>query len=287
MKRILLFVTMMTVANGFAVEKKELLPLIETSATAIGNVYLETRDKIVGFGANALSALGILAVDGTLTWQQQLVARICYERIERREDIKDLLKIDWYSHPNFDPDWNKFIMGPEVAMRDMVTPDLMKIGLWYYYLEVQWKNTGEIAALRNSPHLWKSWCSEAVKDSPEERIWFLRLCTEFMADPDAPNSNPKLYFMLQAEKMTDEESLRLRKIGGYSTKLDQRIGDWFLDVLKYADVRSIDVLAKCIETHSSSIDFRSQLTAVRSRHVSPAAPPFRLGTNAVKIIKQP
>ncbi|MCL2104436.1 MAG: hypothetical protein FWH21_05190 [Kiritimatiellaeota bacterium] len=77
----LLALLVMTV-NAFAVEKKELMPLIEEASTKRESAYVEVRKKIVDYGKDAIPILGEIAVDESLPWQQRLVARICYERIE-------------------------------------------------------------------------------------------------------------------------------------------------------------------------------------------------------------
>ena len=109
-----------------------------------------------------------------------MVARICYERIERKEEIEKLTATDWYAHPKFEERWNNRLSGPEGQMFDMVVSDLKKAGLWYYYLEVEWKMTGELAEIRDSHKdgYWARCCSFAVKDNPEERVWFLRVCAD-------------------------------------------------------------------------------------------------------------
>ena len=187
MRNALLLVVGMT-ANIFALEQAELLPLIKEASQKNGDVYVKARDKIVGYGTNAIPILGTVAVNETFSWQERLTARICYERIERKEDIEKLLAIDWYNHPDFDPSWNEFITGPEGCMALIVTPEMKKAGLWYYYLEREWKLLGEDGKIRkNRLNPWVGCCSLAIKDNQEERIWFLRICADLMgAIPQPP-----------------------------------------------------------------------------------------------------
>ena len=142
MKRILLLATMIT-ADVFAVERKELMPLIEEASIKRESSYVEIRDKIVQYGTNAIPILESVAIDVTIPWQQQLVARICYERIERGKEIRKLLETDWYSHPKINPEWPPIIIGPEPYIADLVHADMKEAGLWYYCLELEWKMTGE------------------------------------------------------------------------------------------------------------------------------------------------
>ena len=190
MKKILMILSFVTATNAFTLERKELMPLIEEAAVKRESAYVEVRDKVVGYGAGALPLLVELAVEGDLPWQQRLVARICYERIKRIEDIEKLLVTDWYNHPGFEPRWNLLITGPEGPMGKLVVADMEKAGLWYYYLEVVWKITNEDGKIfrKRNPESWAGGGALVVKESPEERIWFLRVCSEILKD--APDLDP-------------------------------------------------------------------------------------------------
>jgi len=203
MRKTLTLLSFVTVTNAFALEQKDLMPLIENASTNKGRAYLEARDKIVEYGSDVIPILAEIAVDGTLPWQQRLATRIAYERIERIKDIKKIIETDWYAHPKFDKEWNMLLPGPEGRMHDMVESDLKETGLWYYYLEVEWKMTNERAEIRRgNPDRWESWCIFAVKDNPEERVWFLRICADLMAMTPPPPSWLDKYYS------------RTRKVGG-------------------------------------------------------------------------
>jgi len=165
-------------------ENEGLASLIERASVTYDHVYLAIRNKIIEDGANALPVLAEIAVDESLPWQQRLVARICYERIERRDDIEKLLATDWYAHPEFEPRWNEYITGAEPFMMKLVVDDMKKAGLWYYCLEVLWKTTNDNGKIfrRNTPENWAGGCATAVKDNPEERIWVLRICSDILKD---------------------------------------------------------------------------------------------------------
>jgi len=205
MKKTMIVLPLIMAVNVFALERKDVMPLIEEASGKRGTEYVETRNRIVAFGTNALPFLVEFAVDDALPWQHRLVSRICYERIERKEDIGKLIETDWYSHPKFNPEWNSYLTGPEWHMVDMIVDDLREVGLWYYYLEQEWKMTGEKAKIKNesrNPFLWKSCCTFAVKDSPKERIWFLRICSEFLINADvyAPRAEHLQNFLAREEK---------------------------------------------------------------------------------------
>ena len=201
----LLALLVMTV-NAFAVEKKELMPLIEEASTKRESAYVEVRKKIVDYGKDAIPILGDIAVDESLPWQQRLVARICYERIEREKEIKKILEIDWYSHPKIDSNWPDLIIGQEGYIAGLVKAEIAETGLWYYCLELEWKMTNERGNLRErgGNSYWTSACIAAVRDNPEERIWFLRICSEIMViDPPTQRWSNWLFPTLRREEKPD------------------------------------------------------------------------------------
>jgi len=265
--------------------------LIETAATATGKAYVETRDEILVYGKDYHALLAEIAVDETLPWQQRLVARICYERIERKKDIEQLLETDWYSHPDFNPEWRLLLPGPIGPMTKLVHTDVQKAGLWYYCLEQVWKSTGEMGEIYKGRHQegWVGCCALAVKDNPEERVWFLRVCAEILAmSPPPPRWNNWLYPTLCREEKPDVAPLLLEVMRDYK-------GDIFSFVVglsKFADSRVADTLDKFVAARPDSPDVEylgPPLAAVRTRAAPPPSPepPFRLGTKIIKPAKQP
>lgn len=224
-----LALTMVTItAVAIAVEKTELMPLIETASTNREpssvtvkvlslrpgqpepareviyheSAYVKIRNKIVEYGRDALPLLAEIAVDENLPWQQQLVARICKERIEREKDIEALLATDWYKHPDFNPNWSLVITGPEPGMGTIIVPELKDAGLWYHCLEVLWKMTSEKGNCISDPDLWARWCTLAVKDSPE-RVWLLRAFDDMIETTPPPPRLHWLFTMLTGEQKND------------------------------------------------------------------------------------
>ena len=308
MKRMMFM--MMMAATVSAVEKNELMPLIETAATVTSNAYVEVRDKIVAHGKGVLPLLAEIAVDESLPWQQQLVARICYERIERIEDIEKLLVTDWYQHLEFNPEWNRYRQGPEGAMMKLVVDYMKKVGLWYYCLEVVWKTTNDNGKIfrRNTPENWAGGCTRAVRDNPEERVWFLRICSDVLKN--APDLDPYrsragwLYSTLRREEKPDTVPILLEAM--HNQKGD--IFGFVVEVSKYADARSIEAIEQYIAKYPPPpVDplwieaiqkddptvtaetfhprrFAQALAPVRARPAPPPTPepPFRLGTKVIK-----
>ena len=206
MRKMLLLVTLMTATTVVAVDRQQLMPLIESAAINRESAYVKVRNKIVEYGEDALPLLAEIAVDESLAWKQQLVARICKERIERREEIEKLLAIDWYKHPDFDPMQPPPIIGVEGLIGErIIIPALTEQQLWYYYLEVEWKTTGELGKLNRTPWFPDNWincCVSAVKDSPE-RIWLLRVFDEMIETTPPPPRLHWLFTTLMNEQKND------------------------------------------------------------------------------------
>jgi len=190
---------MMMTANLFAVEKQDIMPFITAASTATGKAYVEVRNKIVEYDVDALPLLDAIAIDETLTWQQQLVARICHERIGRKADIEKLLATDWRKHPNFSGKWFA-VVGLSIHAIEIITADLRDLGLWYYYLEVEWKTTGEV--VNSGGDDWTYLYTLTVKDSPE-RVWLLRVFDEMIETTPPPPRLHWLFTTLMNEQKND------------------------------------------------------------------------------------
>ena len=288
MKRMLLLVAM-TAASVIAMDKKEIAPLIEVASTNREVAYLKARNRIVEYGKEVLPILAECATDDTLPWQQQLVARICYERIERKKDIEQLLALNWEA--KFNPEEVQTRAGRSYTQK-VIQDTLKEFGLWYYYLEPWWKMTDEMTSDKYWSSHWIVNCTDVVKDSSAERIWFLRVCSDLMANPTPSFSIVQLLNRLEFEAPTYKPNadtvllvLQYRQPSWYE-KGDQ-VGSWFKNILECADSRSADMLKEYAEKWWPSVartpEFAETLTTVRARSAPPVPEPFRLG---VKIIKE-
>jgi len=200
-------------------------------------------------------------------------------------------------------------------MTQLVSADVQKAGLWYYCLEQVWKSTGEVGEIFIERHQegWVGACVIAVKDTPEERVWFLRVCSDLMAmSPPPPRWSSWLYPMLLREKKPDTVPLLLDAM--LFNKED--IFEFIYTMSEYADSRSADalerlatkypppddrtrLLVEAIKQHENDPTLTVEtfnarriaelLAPVRARRAPPPEPepPFRLGTKIIKPAKQP
>jgi hypothetical protein len=281
--------------------------LLETAATASGDAYLAARDAVVGAGTNALAELGRCATDSGATWEKRLVARICYERIARGRDIQALINHDWRSYPPYRgiPEPGQVFLpvtGPASMMRRYVVPRCQETGLWYYYVELTWKMTGECPKLQprsdgEFESAWPRWCRLALAGQPEEMYLFLAM-TDRIAKDERLESHEAvvLYRTVRDAKVANVVSVLVdrfeaffgREVTGpemFPGRHAQLLRGMFQPILASADSRHSDLLDKFVAAHPALSELAPKLAEVRARPAPPPVedPPFRLGTEAVRV----
>jgi hypothetical protein len=207
--------------EAYAVQHSGLEQRLEDAANASGGVYVEVRDSIMALGDDALPALARAAGDTSLVWQQRLVARICYERIAGGKEIEALRVHDWRQHPGFDLNWLKNLSGPGRLMQPLAISYLVEVGLWYYYVEMTWKQTGEltVSSLRHIDDHWQRWCRMALAGRPEE-VYLHRAMTERIEKDELLEAADatRLYRELLDAKWAEAVPVLIRRYEAYNKR---------------------------------------------------------------------
>ncbi len=320
----LLFILCLLPLSVQAIERAQLDTMLAVAATAQSNAYIEARAAIVNLGTNALPMLAQAGTDATLSWQQRLVARICYERIERADAIAALRRHDWLAYPPYKPkEHGRLVIKPlpdgthvtEVQppgaslmpvtgrsplMGDYVVPECQKAGLWYYFIELTWKQTEE--GPLKSPDVrfaetWPVWCRLALAGQPEESYLSLAKAERLKNDPTLENRE-NVQFYREILKSKDSVVLPLlidryeafyrREVNGPEVFPGSHAITYrgmFEPILSFADARHVELLEKFIDDHATLADLKPRLADVRARPAQPtkADPPFRLGIMPVKV----
>jgi hypothetical protein len=296
--KLLVFLTCLVPFSAMAIEYDTLTTLLANAAMAQSNAYIEVRTKVVDFGTNAIPLLAQAVVDKDLSWQQRLTARICYEHIERGDEIEELRRYNWREHPDFDLDWERSMAGPGLKMSELVISRMLELGLWYYYIETTWKQTEEwpLVRIRRIFEHWNSWCRAALKGQPEEV--YLWLSIEERLDHDATMEAydvRNLYAYLRNNEQTNFVPVLVRTYYAYFKKLspgrERYPGRYaeihqrkFGPILSFANSSHIAMLEKFIDERPDLAELKPKLEEVRLRPPQPPKPepPFRLGTTPVK-----
>lgn len=128
---------------GFAQTNALLCPFLERAVTATGAEYIVARKQLVSDGSNDVSALMAISTNSAERWQVRLVAGIAAERILKGAEIDALINREWQKEPSYNKEWNEFREGPVVGLKPLIIRRCKELGLWWHYMEVVWKETGE------------------------------------------------------------------------------------------------------------------------------------------------
>jgi hypothetical protein len=294
MKTSRLFILVMLCACcAWADEVLELQPRLAEAAGAQGQAYVELRDRLVSTAStNALLA----AVDDTrLEWRERLVARIVLERMLRGADIQALRNYDWTKDPEFNPDWDKFILGFAYQMGPLADPRLDAAGLWYYYLEINWKDTREMSngnIGRGLVEVWASCLLRAASRASEGAYRHRIMMDRLVADPPPGKQMfMRFYDALIKDHYSDAVPVLISQFLRYLEMQTGRIREpveWpysigypgqFKRVIGIADARHAESLEEMVNRYEWLEPCRELLADVLQRPVREAddsEPPFRL-----------
>ena len=300
MKRVIVILLIVLPVVAQALEREKLNSMLAAAAGAQSNAYLEARQAILDLGSDVLSALAQAAVDPALTWQQRLVARISYERIVRGADIEKLRRYDWRRHPQYKEDWERHILGSAYRLGIVVVPTCKEYGLWYYYLELRWKTTGELAIEpwdKRINESWTGWCVGALIEEPE-CTYLLKVLRDVL-EADATLTDRfhgvRAFRSLLELKDADAVPVLVERYDVYFKQVvnvpeafpgrhAQLYAGMFGSILSFADSRHAEMLEKFIAERPALAPLKEQVAEIRKRPAPPprVEPPFRLGQERVK-----
>jgi len=273
----------------------DLNKLLENASATNGAAYLAVRDAIVQLGMKGLPVLAKAASNPYSSWHQRLIARICYERIVRGKDIDNLRSYDWRNDPRYHKYWETYIEGGSLDMDSMASQVFKEFGLWYYYLEVLWKRTGEYAIIPFDPRInkrWTSWGSIANWSQPEDYYSRAMLLEDIRKSTDV---SIEAFGGLVSRKEPEAVPFLIDKVAVYvkSTRPStltaeelRKATEWEFEknILPFADSRHADLIEKFISEHPALAPLKDKVAELRKRPAPPprVEPPFRLGTEVVK-----
>lgn len=280
--------------TAYSLDRAVLDRMLRTAAEKTGKDYVAARETITARGAEALPLLAEAGTDARLPWQQRLMARICYERIAKGAEIEKLRQYDWRSDPQYNPKWEANIMGPVAHAGELVIPRCEKEGLWYYYIELTWKRTGEICNqwAPRLPECWPKWCRDALKRQPERWYLLQAIFERLENDKDLTDQeNVSHYDVLFREKEVEavpvlaklHEAFLKRALPGLKLSAEERRSA-LENIFGFANAGHRDVIEKFIAENPDYLPLTNKLAAVSARPAppSPVEPPFRLGQRPVK-----
>ncbi len=290
--------------------------LLKQAATNDGGSYLETRNEVVAMGTNALPELCRLAGDKDEPWNVHLVARICIERIVSSNRIDALRQKEWLKDPEFDKTTRIPINGPVNIIVPLVTKRFKEEGLWYYYVEMNWKNTGEGSLdrrLGNSrSEVWPVYGKIGLDGEPEYFYYVKSAIDRLQVDPELNDKADRRKFeFLKNEKIMEAVPTLIKSSIAYSKSLnplymqrdeaDRLRGnaEFVESLLKFAAPSDADTLLKHIDATPHLARLKPKVEELKARKeimpppnpnkkkaehdpVPPMKePPFRLGQKPI------
>ncbi len=191
MKRVITALCCMFVSLSLYAEvSPATLKMLKDASVAEGSEYIQKRNNIIKKATAGeqpeefLAELKDAAEDEALSWQIRLMANICVERVEHGDEIEKIIHYKWKTHPDYDKELAKSIVGPINSIGRIIPKELKKKKMWFYYLEGVWKKTKECDTTvpRLAPN-WSWFCLDALTDSPESYYLFRILENEILQDP--------------------------------------------------------------------------------------------------------
>ena len=281
----------MCVKGAWADDVLEFKPRLAAAAGAQGQAYVEQRDRLVA--SVSTNILLKAADDERLDWREHLVARIALERMLRGADIHALRRYDWPKDPEFDPGWLKYVTGVAYDMGPMADKRIRAAGLWYYYLEINWKDTQETSHKRFGGRLaevWPSYLLRAVSKEPEDWYRHRVIMDRLSADPPPGKQMfMRFYDALINDHCSDAVPVLLANMDAMikytwpsnlsEDQISRADRSSFTRIAGISDRRHVALLSKCINERPALIEYRAQLDEIRQRPAredGDSEPPFRL-----------
>jgi hypothetical protein len=280
-------------------------------------------------GAAILPRLYAYATELEVGWQTQLVARIVYERMARAEVIQSVREHDWRSYPPYakpgfpilrfeehaDGTATKTVIpmppghvaipktGASSIMGEHVLPVLREAGLWYYYIEQVWKQTGEGPPAMKFDHLfmerWVGWCAAVVKEQPE-KIWWARAVADRLETSDFKDWRERHLFIALVELgESDAVPVLVRRFDDWfradTYNREAYPGSWkttyprrFSKIMAFANANQVEIVESAIRSEPMLSPLIESIADLRSRNQSDesARIVFRFGATNVENSRQ-
>lgn len=310
----------------FCSEPVNISDLLERMVEVKGSEYLSLRNKITSIGEDALPKLEQVISDKSACWRRQLAARICYERILMGSEIELFIDRDWNGMvferlPSYQPvpadndkpdnaneitfeldvkPGTKII--PRYGVKHLIKEDFIleckKLGSWYYFIEINWKDTNEIPEIRYTDvrQSWPEWCANAVRKQPE-KLWLCLALQERLLSIDLElYSAQKLYRKLldDGEPVTVpsllkrffdfvDKSTLSAKPG--SDRWNKAVLRTYTRILEFSNFSHVDQLAEVMARHPPLESMREKLEDIRKKRPPTEPDPrevFRVGREPVE-----
>lgn len=275
----LIVICMFLATAVLAAQGESLEQQLEKAANTFGPEYLAARGDIIRQGQPVLSPLRKAAENPALNWHQRLMARICCEWLERGAEIDALRRHAWKTDPEFKYGGHRAGVGAEI--RSLAAKRFKERRLWYYYLEVMWKKTGEhqIASVQDGSiySRWPEYGGRALQGEPEEYYTFQIRRDILRRDPQIKDKKTaRVYAGLVGDKRSEAMPELLLVFPHYidmaasafsSTEAGKNklVVTYMIDLLMIARPQDVEAIEKLLKNYPNAKVPEQVIDAVRKR----------------------
>ncbi len=278
--------------------------LLEEMAKTDNQEYLVARNKIIELGKRALPQLRSFASDASLDWRNRLAARICFERIYMDGKIEKFIGLEWDDmienaipeHKPFEEEYEEGLKpdfeiklepgkkivpmgGAQPFIKEDFVAECNRLGAWYYFVELNWKQTNETGHTERHfrfKRLWPTWCAQIVSGQPE-KIWLSWVLQEKLQSAGMKGSgSQRLYEDLL--RLAEPETVPVL-LGFFDDYIEQTIGVvepgsgvWntvvrktFTTILSFSLSDHVEELQRVVARHDALTDFDDVIEEIRKR----------------------
>lgn len=246
------------------------LKMLKDTFVAEGKDYLAQRDAIIKkatagkTGEEFLEELKDVAMDELLSWQTRLMANICVERVKKGNEINELIEYDWRTHPEYNKVHKGSRAGPMRYFGPVIYQDLKEKKMWFYYLELVWRDTGEydMSIPKIRYERWRGMSKKALTDSPESYYLIRILEKQISKDPNMGKHHTQCVYSYLI-KHSDQTSMHfllktLDKSGMHKT-------GYFMDILPKVKSEDMEYILQYGKTTEMDKDERHEFNKQLSR----------------------
>lgn len=261
---------------------------LREAAEADGPAYVAIRDRIVA--DTNTNDLYRASSDPSLDWKDRLVARIALERKLRGADVEALSRYDWRKDPEAPEPMKISAAGLAYSMESTIRERFHIAGLWYYYIEINWKKTG-VSLCKGFSASWPFHATGGVRKEPE--WWYMRkiLYMQISSYENMNEDRDKIlrYRIRLAQKDADAIPVLVDRfevffqaacptVEIYPGRKNELFQLYFVELLSFADCRHVALLEKYISEHPVLEPLRPKLEEVKKRPAPEPVPepPFRV-----------
>jgi hypothetical protein len=262
--------------------------LLTKTICSSGTNYIRARNNIITHGKTLLPALQTATEDRSLNWQQRLMARICVEWMTRGSEVDALRAHSWETDPERELQMGGSIIGLGDDIWFLAAKRFKERRLWYYYLEILLKETGEYSVGCRHPSVsryWPRYARNALYGEPEDFYRINDLREVLRRDPELKTREAYGAYAHAIRNKVSEVMPELLAtfpfwLDFHAESVKDRVCfDRFPQLIQFARPQDAELIERCMKIRPILERFRPRVDALRKLPSvkETTEPPFQPG----------